>query len=214
MIFASKQKKVQARIALYCKTVSDCLDVFKRSITQYCKEPDRNTIRENFHEIHKAESLADDIRREIEVMMYSKALFPESRGDILGLLETMDKVPNQAEACVQMIHEQRITIPEGFASRIPQLVEVCSRCVQTMLDSVEKLFTDYTSATVAVGKIDQLETEADHIESDLQVRLFSSQIDGTDKILLRDLIKDIAGICDRAENVGDRIRVIVAKRGI
>ena len=214
MFFASKQKKIQARISLYCKTVSDCVDVFKRSILQYCKDSDRDAVRESFHEVHKAESLADDIRREIEVMMYSKALFPESRGDILGLLETMDKVPNQAEACVQMIHEQRITIPEAFASRMQELTEVCSRCVQAMLDSVNKLFTDYTSATVAVGKIDELETEADHIESALKEGLFSSEMDGTDKILLRDLVKQVAGICDRAENVGDRIRIIVAKRGI
>lgn len=214
MIFASKQKKVQAQIALYCKTVLDCLSAFKVAMVHYCNDPDREAIRRSFDEVHKAESLADDIRREIEVTMYSKALFPESRGDILGLLEAMDKVPNQAEAAVQMIYEQRIPIPEAFDSQIEQLIEVCFRCVQAMLDSVQKLFTDYTSAAVAVGKIDELETEADHIESRLKEQLFSSQVDGIDKILLRDLVKHIAGICDRAENVGDRIRIIVAKRGI
>ena len=46
------------------------------------------------------------MRREIEVMMYSKALFPESRGDILTLLETIDRVPNQAEAVVRMLLNQ------------------------------------------------------------------------------------------------------------
>ena len=37
-------------------------------------------------------------------------------------------------------------------------------------------------------------------------------MDGFDKILLRDTVKSIAQISDRAENVGDRIRIIAAKR--
>lgn len=214
MLFTSKQKDIQNRIALYCRTVLDCLDAFKRSVTQYCDDLDSEAIKENFVEVHQAESRADDLRRDIEVVMYSKALFPESRGDILGLLETMDKVPNQAEACVQMIYEQRVVIPEAFAEEVRQLVGICFRCVETMLDSAQKLFTDYTSATVALGKIDELESEADHLESGLKRHIFSSDLDALGKILLRDLVKHVSAICDRAENVGDRIRIIVAKRGI
>ena len=41
-----------------------------------------------------------------------------------------------------------------------------------------------------------------------------SDMEGIDKILLRDLIGRLAGISDRAENVGDRIRIMVAKRSI
>ena len=42
---------------------------------------------------HKFESKADDIREEIKALMYGKALIPESRGDIMGLLESIDKIP-------------------------------------------------------------------------------------------------------------------------
>jgi len=214
MWFASRQNKVQTQITQYCDTVLECLQVFKAAVAGYCREGNREAIKASFADVHKAESLADDVRREIEVMMYSKALFPESRGDILGLLETMDRVPNQAESCVRMIFEQHISIPGPFAPAILQLIDVCHRCAQAMVNSATKLFTDYTSATVAVGKIDELETEADNLESTLMQQIFSSDMSGTDKILLRDLIKHISGICDRAENVGDRIRIIVAKRGI
>ncbi|MEK0368345.1 MAG: DUF47 family protein, partial [Nitrosopumilus sp.] len=37
-------------------------------------------------------------RREIEISLYEKALIPESRGDILGLLEAVDRIPNKAES--------------------------------------------------------------------------------------------------------------------
>jgi predicted phosphate transport protein (TIGR00153 family) len=83
-----------------------------------------------------------------------------------------------------------------------------------MIDGVSRLFTDFTNATVAVGKIDELESEADLAENMLIEHIFSSDMDGFNKILLRDLVQHIAAISDRAENVGDRIRLIVAKRSI
>ncbi|MCD4824444.1 MAG: DUF47 family protein [Phycisphaerae bacterium] len=214
-LFVNKQKKVQTEVSRYCSQVANCLDTFQHALEQYCKNPDRDAIRKDVADVHKAESLADDIRRDIEVLMYSKALFPESRGDILGLLETMDKVPNQAESTVRMIMNQHIVIPETYCQKVLQLVDVGCRAGKAMIEAAEKLFTDYTNATVAIGKIDELESEGDRIDAELIERLFSDDdIDGFDKIILRDLVKQISQISDRAENVGDRIRIIVAKRGI
>lgn len=214
MVFGGRQKKVEEQIRRYCETVLKCVEAFQRAVHKHSRQPDPDDIGRSFQEVHKAESLADDIRRDVEVLMYSKALFPESRGDILGLLETMDRVPNHAEACVQRIYVEHIAVPEPYGEDIRKLADVCVRCVKAMVDSVQKVFSDYTGATVAVGKIDELETEADHIESALIERMFTSDMEGVQKLLLRDLVRHIAGICDRAENVGDRIRIIVAKRGI
>lgn len=213
-MFANKQKQIESRISLYCKEVIDCLEACRRSFRQYLEDANRDTLREAFIEVHKAESLADDKRREIEVMMYTKAIFPESRGDILGLLETMDRMPNQAESAVRMALTQHVTVPEAYAAQILELVDVCCRSVTATIEAVQMLFTDYTSATVAIGKIDELESEADRMEADIIGRLFSSEMDGIDKLLLRDLVKHIGSISDRAENVGDRLRIVVAKRSL
>jgi predicted phosphate transport protein (TIGR00153 family) len=214
MLFINKQKKVESSLAEYREKVSTCLEVFENSIQQYLETSDKSALEINCVEIHKAESQADDIRREIEVMMYSKALFPESRGDILVLLETMDRVPNQAEATIHMISNQQIGIPEQFHAQIIQLVSVCVRCSKAMLESSAKLFTDFTTATITLGKVDELESEADHIEESIIKQIFKSDIDGFEKIMLRDTVKQISTVSDRAEKAGDRIRIIVAKRRI
>ena len=57
----------------------------------------------SYDEIHKAESLADDMRRDIG-------------------------------------------IPPFMADDVIRLDDICLRCVNTMLDSVRKLFDDYTHA--------------------------------------------------------------------
>ena len=214
MLFQTKQKQVESQLSVYCKEVLACLDLFHKTLQHYRDNPDRDALRTNVHQVHAAESRADDIRRDIEVLMYSKALFPESRGDILGLLETMDRVPNQAESSVRLILNQHVEVPKAYWSKIMHLADVCRRTVDAMIGSVEKLFTDFTNAAVAVGKIDELESEGDGIEAELIDQAFSDDLDSLHKILLRDLAQHIAQISDRAEDVGDRIRIIVAKRSV
>jgi predicted phosphate transport protein (TIGR00153 family) len=208
----TRQKRIESLLKEYNQKVSNCLMIFEEAFTAYIKDPDRKLLEQNYTKINKAESEADDIRRDVEVMMYSKALFPESRGDILGLLETMDKVPNQAEAAVHMLLGQHVSIPEIYRGLLIQLVGICHRCVNAMLDGASKLFTDFTTATVLVGKIDELESEADNVEQGIIEQVFSSDIDGFEKFQIRDIVKQVASISDRAENVGDRIRIIAAKR--
>ena len=214
MLFVSKQKKVELSIDDYRKKVLYCLDMFEQSILEYLGNSDRQKLQKNCVDIHKAESLADDIRREVEVMMYSKAMFPESRGDILGLLETMDRVPNQAEETLLMIYNQQISFPEQFHAQIQKLVSICVSCAKALLDSSAKLFTDFTTATITLGKVDELESEADQLEETIIREIFDSKLDGFEKILLRDIVNQIATVSDRAENAGDRIRIIVAKRRV
>ena len=214
MIFASKQKKIESLFAEYCNTVSNCMKTFEKSFHIHCEDSDRETAHKNYREVHHFESLADDIIKEIEVMMFSKSLFPESRSDVLKLIELMDKVPNAGEHAVQQLVIQHISIPGEYTTEILELVRLCHRCVDAMLVSARKLFTDYTNATVAIGKVDELETEADDVEANIIERIFSSEMDGFDKIILKNLIVALGAICDRAENAANHILIMVAKRKV
>jgi len=217
MLFMSKQKKVESQLADYNQKVSDCVSGFHDAIRNYCETSDRKKLEEDFQKVYRAESLADDIRRAVEVMMYTKSIFPESRGDILGMLEAMDKVPNQCEATLRMLLTHHLEIPKILRPGIIHLANVCHKAVEALLEASGRLFQDFTTATVAVGKVDQLESEADEIEAALTDQIFSGQQDtqsGWEKILTRDLVRYLGAVSDRAENAGDRIRIIVAKRSI
>ena len=214
MFFVNRQKKIESGFDDYCQSVSKCMCEFQGALNQCIEADDGAAGREAFLKVHNSESIADDIRREIEVLMYSKSLFPESRGDVLGLLETMDKVPNQAESVIRMIWNQHIAIPSDHSTDIMRLSDVCCKCVDSMLEAAGLLFKDYKNVSSAIASIDELESEADRIEGEIIEKIFSVEHDSIDKILLRDLVEKISGISDRAENVGDRIRIIAAKRSI
>jgi uncharacterized protein len=215
MFFKNRQKQIEQLLNEYRQQVCLCVNRFEDAFCSYCETGwNGDRLKNHCIEIHAAESRADDIRREIEVLMYSKALFPESRGDMLGLIETIDRIPNQAQSVIRKVSNEHIKISEVLQFKTIQLVKTSCLCGNIAVEASEKLFTNYTIATTAIGKVDELESEADRLYSDLVKSVFDSNMDGIDKILLRDLFESIEAISDRAENVADRIRIIVAKRRI
>ncbi len=207
-----RQKQVEARLAEYSREVVACARAFREAFAAACEGCTRERLREIFGRCHEAEHKADDIRRATETQMYTEALFPESRGDILGLLEAVDRVPNHAESSVRMVLNQHITIPAVLGSDMLAIVDVCVRCVDTLIEGVSLLFKNFLAATVSVGQVDELESQVDRLEGLLIDRIFSSDLDALAKILLRDLVTRLGGVADRCESAADRIRIIVAKR--
>ncbi|MBN2445979.1 MAG: DUF47 family protein [Phycisphaerae bacterium] len=217
MIFSSKQKDIEKLIHTYCDVVRECLQLFEATLCHYCDSGDRERLREHSAAIHKLESKADDVRREVELMMYEKALFPESRGDILALLEGADRVPNQAEGAIRMILTQHVRIPEAFAPAVLSLVETSARAGYEMLDAICGLFSHAAATRNTLGKIDELESEVDRAQNRLIEQIFDTDeadLGGFGKLQLRDAVNHLARPSDRAENVADHIAVILAKRDI
>ena len=68
--------------------------------------------------------------------------------------------------------------------------------------------------TFSTPAICQKEKEADHIERGLIQAVFAGPLDKADKILLKELFLQIGDLSDRAENAGDRLRIIAVKRPI
>ena len=123
-------------------------------------------------------------------------------------------MPVARETAIGMMYNQHVNIPDQFGDDFIKLASICKRCVESMLECVDELFTNFNSAARKVGVIDELESQADAIEQAIIERAFASSMDGFEKILIRDLAKHIASVSDRAENVADRINIIVAKRSV
>jgi len=212
MYFRTKQKRIESKLAKYRDHASTCVQEMARSLERYLESEDLGRLEEDCVVIHRAESKADDIRREIEDMMYERALFPESRGDVLLMLELVEEVPNLADHTARDVVDASLAIPKELHAELRQLLDVSCRCVDDMFVATAKLFTDFTGANAMTGKVDVLESEADDLEHRLIRRVFSGPSSDFEKILLRDLIRDISGLCDSSMKVADRIRVFVARR--
>ncbi len=165
--------------------------------------------------IRKNESDADNKRRKMETEMYLGAFLPNFRGDLLGIAESIDVVANKAESTADLIELQNINIPKEF---IPKLIELAEKSLETYL-SVKKaassIFNDMDVANDYINKTEDLEHESDMLEKNLVRTLFrKDEIELAHKIQLEKLIKKLADIADQAENVSDRLQIVIFKRRV
>ncbi len=163
---------------------------------------------------HKFESKADDTREEIKTLMYGKALLPESRGDIMGLLEAMDQIPRLFELVLHMISTQKLIIPEFIVGDIKELIRITLESCALVLKEVEILFKRAEGIRVLVSTIDHNESHCDHIERRIITKIFDSPIDPFHKLQLKEMVVNMGDISNQADRVSKRINIISMKRRV
>jgi len=163
---------------------------------------------------HRYESKADDVREEIKTLMYSKVLLPESRGDIMGLLESIDSIPHTLEIILNMIWTQKLAIPDLIAADIREMVSVSMETYDLMIKQVEDLFQRGRRIQELLDVIDEKESQCDVIERHIITILFDSDIDPFLKLQLKELVVLVGDITDQIDRVSKRINIISLKRRI
>ncbi|MBU1078706.1 MAG: DUF47 family protein [Spirochaetes bacterium] len=210
--FFGKGKIVEENIFKYLDLIKKEKDLFTQCLEEYLKTNKLKHSAAKIGSVHSYESKADDMRREIELSMYNKALLPQFRGDIIRLLELIDKLPNKCESILYMISLQNLKIPkmlkEGFRKLIIKNAETFG-AVHVLITS---LFKNPKEVQAYGDKIDKIESASDAIERELISAMFSSKtIDKCDRILLKELVLEIGSISDYGEHIADMATIIHIK---
>lgn len=212
--FLRKQRLIENYVFDYLEQWGKCLEDFKSAMDAYLTEGLGEKFDYYVEHTHKMESRADDLRKKIEWEMYSKALLPESRGDILGFLETMDKIPNKAESILYQIQLQRLRWPEELTPSLRRIVDLTCEAIQLVYEAAKALISQEGDIHQLADGIDDKESECDHAERDIIARIFAMDIDTAEKALLKELIIELGTLTDRAENVSDRLTLLSVKRRV
>jgi predicted phosphate transport protein (TIGR00153 family) len=213
-IFFKKQRQVESLIYQYLDNLKISQEHFANAVNaclEKCTDGDFDFLTE---QTHKFESKADDIREEIKTLMYSKALIPESRGDIMGLLEAIDAIPSLFQLILYMIKTQKLVIPDFIATDIKELIEVSLSSCDLLVKEVEELFKKGKAIRELVAKIDLSESHCDHIERRIITKIFDSDIDPFQKLQLNSVVVRMGDISDHADRVSKRVNIISMKRRV
>ncbi len=211
-MFWKKSREIETAIEEYLDRAAACLGTFDKAMAVHFAEPRGEAFEQLVAETSAAESEADCKRRAIEMAMYGRALIPESRGDVLGMLESIDLVPNQAEDALQHIWLLGLTMPEQYVEEARKLVAVNCEAFALLCDAARAMFEDIAKVADLADKVAAKEAESDRIERALIKAIFDAPGDTADKILIRETVQEISAISDRAENAADRLRIIAVKR--
>ena len=203
------------------KQIDDFLDkvsesglMFKQGMDAYLKA-NKESFTRKIEEITDTEHQGDALRRSVEEQLYVKTLIPESRGDVLELLESMDSLLDRFKGVLwQFEIEQPEILPE-FNEDLKELVLCVVETVEAIVRSSRAFFTNVFSVSDHIHKVSYWETQSDKISTKLQKTIFKCQeLRLSQKLQLRDLVRHVDKIADRAEDVADKLSIYIIKRSL
>lgn len=211
-IFGGKENNVFATIDKHLEAVNSTIVKLKELVEAYLNgEVERAEVL--MKEVEELERGADNLRREIETMLYQGAFLPVNRGDYARLSELVDSVADAAESAAHSLILAKPKVPSELKGEILELLDYSLRTYQLLEKAVKALNTDVDEAIEYAKKTEIAEEEADKIEYSLLRKVFESEkITTFAKIIWDKVITKIGDIADRAEDASDQVLLMALKR--
>ncbi|MFV2002875.1 MAG: DUF47 domain-containing protein [Paracoccaceae bacterium] len=207
-----RTKGLEFKIDEYLSKLSESAILFKLAIKAYLREGCSDDFQAKLAEIIALESSADALRRRIKTELYTHTLIPESRGDVLGLIETLDDLLNFFESTLLAFSSERPVIADEFRPGFKQLTNMVVSAVDALVMASRAFFHTPLAVHDYNHKVVLYEKEADKVSSKLKLAIFQSDLELAHKTHLRDFVEHIDNVANWAEDVSDRLEVYAIKR--
>ncbi|MFO7707200.1 MAG: DUF47 family protein [Desulfobacterales bacterium] len=209
-----KEKQLESLIYQYLENLGKTQEHFLKAMDTCLDDGICGEFGFLIDQTHKFESKADEIRDEINYLMYSRALIPESREDIMNLIEQVEIIPRIFELILHMIRSQKLKIPDAFMLEVKDLIRISVESCELMIKQVDLMLKNRQGIRALLSTIDHNESHCDHIERSLMLKVFDSDLDMVHKLQLKELIVAMGEISDQADRVSRRVNILTLKRRV
>ena len=173
-------------------------------------------------QISQLEREADHMKKNIRVSLPNSLFLSVPRSDLLELLSVQDKVANRAKDIAGLMLGRKMKIhPDvrpAFRSFVERSVEAAAPALRAMDELSELMETNFAGREVKL--VEAMIDELEHIEHDtdeMQIKLRASlykreaELPPVDVMFTYQIIEWIGDVADRAERVGNRLGIIMAR---
>ena len=209
-----KRFDIGRKIDDFLDKVSESGILFKNGVDAYLKD-NIESFEKKIEDITTIEHMGDALRRDLEEQLYAQTLIPESRGDVLELLENMDGLLDRFKGALWRFDIERPEIYPELYGDIRELTTCVVESVEAIVRSARSFFKDISAVADHLHKVSHWETESDKVSTRIQKQVFrKSDLSLSRRTQLRDFIRHVDKIADRAEDVADKLRIYVIKRSL
>ena len=207
-----KRLGISRQFDVFLDKVSEAGILFKQGVEAYLSDH-IESFETKIDDIIETEHDGDALRRNLEEALYVQTLIPESRSDVLELLENMDALLDRFKGALWKFNIERPMVTPELKDDFRELAGIVVEAVEAIVRSSRAFFKDLSSVADHIHKVPYWESQSDKIASKLQQRIFRQETFSlSEKLQLRDFVKHIDKIADRAEDVSDKLRIYVIKR--
>ena len=205
----------------HMKAVVDCVEQ-TIPLFEALRDGDREQLLAAKEEIFKFEQQADDIKNEIRSRLPKGLFMPVDRRDLLDLLNAQDSIADTAQDVAGLLELRNMEIPDvlkgnllPYVQRTLDAVTKCAEVINELDELVEMGFRGRAGERVEemVDALNAIEGETDDMGMELARTLFAHEDDlkPLTVIFWYQQIQHIGDIADYAEDVGDRLRLLIAR---
>lgn len=204
---------LEVKIQHFLDNVTNSGILFEEAIEDYLNR-DTAQFANKLADIRRNEETADDLRREIRYRLYKKMLIPESRGDVLALLETTDNVIDTTKKVLSHFDVEKPNIRPFLRPYLSKLARASAQALDNVVRGNRAFFNNKEGVEDFIHKVHFYEHEADQLEEQAKRAIFEAEEIHrlSEKMQLRDFVELIAGLSDEAEDVAERLSVYAIKR--
>jgi|SRR5690554_918765 len=214
-LFFGKANELAAEINEFLDVVNEAALLFQKGVKLFLEE-EKKKFAGNLTRISVVENKADDYQKDIKYKLIKYMLIPDSRGDVLDLIESSDNVVDSCKKVLIHFSIEQPYIPEFLKDDFLELTRQSFESVDYLVKGIRFYFENLALVNDNIHKVHFYEHEADELEELLTRKVFASKKieDLCTKTHLRYFIGKIALISDIAENVSEKLAVATIKRSI
>ncbi|MBF0309727.1 MAG: DUF47 family protein [Magnetococcales bacterium] len=208
-----KTKEIELQFDEFLNTISEGGLLLKSGWQAYLDRGAASSeFKQKLQQVVDHEKKGDSLRRTLETELYTMALIPDFRGDVLSLLEDLDQLLNGMEENILALDTEAPVIPAELKADIQQLMEHVASAVEYGVISARAFLRDINSVRDNLHKVMLFEKEADQAATKLKKNIFQSSMQLAEKNQLRYFVEKIDNLADVAEDVADMLGIYTIKR--
>ncbi|MFA6742995.1 MAG: DUF47 family protein [Candidatus Neomarinimicrobiota bacterium] len=209
-----RTKTLEQKSADFLDVTIEASQVLLTGISHYLNGATEQ-FEDDLKQITVLENRGDNLRREIENQLYTETLIPESRGDVLALLENIDNITNQCKQILMELSVEIPVIPPEFHDGYLHLAEKSVKAVEEVVSSTRSFLNFPLMIEHSLNKVYFWESEADRLSETLKRKVFrTAGLELSHKFHLRYFALHIELLADKAEDVADRLAIYSIKRSL
>lgn len=202
---------LESKINTFLQNIETSGKLYSDALTTYLKNGKNEQFSDLKQKITQAEQQNDALRREVESQLYVQMILPDMRSDILRILEGCDKIINKYESNLIDLSVERFHVPCELHEGVLKMLFFDLLCVSGLIQAVRSFF-DGRSLQGITDDIFKNEHIVDLISESLKEQVFSnSALDLSQQLQLKDFLHKLEKISDIAEDVADRLMIMLVK---
>ncbi len=196
----------------YLDKVAESVMVLEQTFLHYVENGPDDYLNKKLKQVAEIETRADELRRAIANVMFTEMLMPDTRGDVLTLLDELDTLIDDSVHTIADLAMERPDFPDESHEPFSTMVAGTSKAAQCTVDAARAYFKEPKAVRNHAHKIGFHAAEVTEVTFNSGVRVFDSDLPLERKRQLRVWLLTIRGIASHASDVGDQIEIFAVKR--